>query len=188
MLMRRHALARGCARLALTAISLVGCEASRSTLTPRPPVAGETGERSTSDDGRALDAPDFVTNVLLTSGDEEESVGFRVAIYDDPTRATRPREQERSPDVAAGLLFGARVVRDSAGTAIGLARDAGGTYLVPARDGLRAWVFDAHGRFASTSSLEAPLTLTAGSLALVVTSTESAQWNVGAGWTIAIEP
>lgn len=188
MLERRLTLARRRARLALIVLLLAGCEANRSTPAPRATLAGETGERSTSADREAVPAPDFVTNALVTSGDEEVSIGFRVAIYDDPTRARRPREQDRSADFAAGLLFGARAVRDSSGAAIGLERNAGGSSVVPANEGLLAWVFDARGHFVSASSLEAALPLTAGSLALVITAEEAARWHVGPGWTIAIEP
>lgn len=136
--------------------------------------------------------PDFVTNVELTSPDESQVLGLRVAVYERPTADLAPRELDRGgdgEDFGAGLLFGAQVVRDDQGVALGVTgRGITPTRVPRSSAALDAWVF-ADGDWVETVALdERDREWPVGHVLLVVTREDARAHVLGEGWTIAIEP
>lgn len=134
-------------------------------------------------------SPDFVTNVELTAPDESDVLGYRVAVYETPSARMAPRDEDRGDDYDAGLLLGARVVRDDAGIAIAVSGSGTTTTSTPVTTTpLVAWIFDPDGRFVAAELLDTARSWPPGYVAVVVTEAEATRRALGPGWSIAIEP
>lgn len=153
------------------------------------PAVGDEAAPLASGSSTGARDPDFVTNVELTSPDESLVLGLRVAVYERATSDLAPREIDRGEDFGAGLLFGAQVVRDDQGVALGVS----GSGITPTRvprssAALDAWVF-ADGDWVQTVALDERDREWPVGHVLIVVSREDARAHVlGEGWTIAIEP
>lgn len=184
------------ASLALSWLLAFACSSSATTRQPtstREPAtphespttnATPTTTRATP----ATSAPDFVTNVELTSPDESEVLGYRVAVYERPSEDLAPRAEESGEDYDAALLFGARVVRDDSGIAIGVSGSGTTPTHAPRTTApLDGWVFD-DGRYVETVSLDARAHDWPAGHVVIAVRRDPRTPRLGAGWSIAIEP
>jgi hypothetical protein len=159
---------------------------SPDTSSPATP-SSDTSSSDTS--SSATPSPDFVTNVELTAPDESDVLGYRVAVCETPSARMAPRDEDRGDDYDAGLLLGARVVRDDAGIAIAVSGSGTTTTSTPVTTTpLVAWIFDPDGRFVAAEPLDTARSWPPGYVAVVVTEAEATRRALGPGWSIAIEP
>jgi hypothetical protein len=133
-------------------------------------------------------APDFVTNVELTSPDESEVLGYRVAVYERPSEDLAPHAEDSDEDNDAALLFGARVARDASGIAIGVSGPGTAPTHAPRTTApLDGWVFD-DGGYVETVSLDARAHDWPAGHVVIVVRRDARTPRLGAGWSLAIEP
>jgi hypothetical protein len=184
-----------CASLALASFLALACSPSATPVVDHASGEGtETREPSPSTTTRGPSssattrAPDFVTNVELTSPDESQILGYRVAVYERPSEELAPRADDRGEGYDAALLFGARVVRDEANVAIGVSGSGTTPTHAPRMAApLDAWVFD-DGRYVETVPLDARAHEWPAGRVVIAVRRDARTPRLGAGWSIAIEP
>ncbi len=178
------------ASLALCWLLAFACSSSATTRQPtstqEPAIPHESPPTTTL--ATTPRAPDFVTNVELTAPDESEVLGYRVAVYERPSEELAPRAEENGEDYDAALLFGARVVRDDSGVAIGVSGSGTTPTHAPRTTApLDGWVFD-DGRYVETVSLDARAHDWPAGHVVIAVRRDARTPRLGAGWSIAIEP
>lgn len=182
-----------CASLALSSLLALACS-PRATPVVDHASAADTETRepapttSRPSPATTTRAPDFVTNVELTSPDESEVLGYRVAVYERASEELAPRADDRGDGYDAGLLFGARVVRDESGVAIGVSGSGTTPTHAPRTTApLDGWVFD-DGRYVETVPLDARAHDWPAGHVVIAVRRDARTPRLGEGWSIAIEP
>lgn len=178
------------ASLALSWLLALACSSSatRQTTSTHEPATTHESPATPTLATRATRAPDFVTNVELTAPDESEVLGFRVAVYERPSEELAPRADDRGDGYDAGLLFGARVVRDASGVAIGVSGSGTTPTHAPRTTApLEGWVF-VDGRYVETVALDARAHEWPAGHVVIAVRRDARTPRLGEGWSIAIEP
>lgn len=182
------------ASLALSFFLALACSPSATPVADHASAEGtETREPPPSTSRRtspfaSTRAPDFVTNVELTSPDESEVLGYRVAVYERPSEELEPRADDRGDGYDAALLFGARVVRDESGVALGVSGSGTTPTHAPRTSApLDGWVF-ADGRYVETVALDAGAHEWPAGHVVIAVRRDARAPRLGEGWSIAIEP